>query len=153
MATDPPAGGPLTDVDLTELAALLARYAAHHLDQFEHWRVHTPFGPAFIEIGRKAQPDVPVSLYQTIWPPTEREADIRRDRWVVWRQDDNGNRFEVARRDSRSEAETLAAAMQARGLPATRLGTTATTNGTACMKGSLSGSGKHRAAPPASSWC
>lgn len=37
------------------------------------------------------------------------------DRWVVWRQDDNGNRFEVARKDSRADAEELAAAMEARG--------------------------------------
>jgi hypothetical protein len=36
-------------------------------------------------------------------------------RWTVWRQDDNGNRFEVARKDSRVEAEELAAAMEARG--------------------------------------
>ena len=35
--------------------------------------------------------------------------------WVVWRQDDNGNRFEVARRSSRSEAEQLATTMEARG--------------------------------------
>jgi len=37
------------------------------------------------------------------------------DRWTVWRQDDNGNRFEVARKDSSAEAEELAAAMEARG--------------------------------------
>ncbi len=35
--------------------------------------------------------------------------------WIVWRQDDNGNRFEVARRESRAEAEDLAATMEARG--------------------------------------
>jgi hypothetical protein len=37
------------------------------------------------------------------------------DRWIVWRQDDNGNRFEVARKDSRVDAEQLAAVMEARG--------------------------------------
>ena len=43
-------------------------------------------------------------------------ADAARlERWVVWRQDDNGNRFEVARKDSRAEAEDLAATMEARG--------------------------------------
>jgi hypothetical protein len=36
-------------------------------------------------------------------------------RWTVWRQDDNGNRFEVARYGSRAEAELLAATMEARG--------------------------------------
>jgi hypothetical protein len=35
--------------------------------------------------------------------------------WVVWRQDDNGNRFVVARKESRAEAEALAAEMEARG--------------------------------------
>jgi hypothetical protein len=37
------------------------------------------------------------------------------DRWIVWRQDDNGNQFEVARKTSRADAEELAAAMEARG--------------------------------------
>jgi hypothetical protein len=36
-------------------------------------------------------------------------------RWIVWRQDDNGNRFEVIRKDSRAEADKVAAAMEARG--------------------------------------
>jgi hypothetical protein len=35
--------------------------------------------------------------------------------WIVWRQDDNGNRFEVARFEVRVDADTLAAVMQARG--------------------------------------
>ncbi len=35
--------------------------------------------------------------------------------WVVWRQDDNGNRFVVARRGSRAEAEGIAAELEARG--------------------------------------
>ena len=37
------------------------------------------------------------------------------ERWIVWRQDDNGNRYEVARKDSRAEAEELAAELEARG--------------------------------------
>ncbi|SHN38977.1 hypothetical protein SAMN05443668_106173 [Cryptosporangium aurantiacum] len=36
-------------------------------------------------------------------------------RWVVWRQDDNGNRYEVVRKDSRAEAEEVAATLEARG--------------------------------------
>src|SRR5581483_5668362 len=35
--------------------------------------------------------------------------------WVVWRQDDNGNLCEVARRESRAAAEELAAEFDARG--------------------------------------
>jgi hypothetical protein len=42
----------------------------------------------------------------------DQEADRR---WVVWRQGDDGNPFEVDRFDSRAEAEALAATMQARG--------------------------------------
>jgi hypothetical protein len=42
-------------------------------------------------------------------------AGGRSVQWTVWRQDDNGNRFEVARKDSRAEAEELAAAMEQRG--------------------------------------
>ena len=37
------------------------------------------------------------------------------NRWIVWRQDDNGNQFEVARFDDRAEADALAATMEARG--------------------------------------
>ncbi|MEV4276363.1 hypothetical protein [Actinoplanes xinjiangensis] len=35
--------------------------------------------------------------------------------WVVWRQDDNGNRFVVTTRAVRAEAEEVAAEMEARG--------------------------------------
>jgi hypothetical protein len=37
------------------------------------------------------------------------------DRWVVWRQGDDGNPFEVVRLRSRAKAEELAATMEARG--------------------------------------
>lgn len=33
----------------------------------------------------------------------------------MWRQDDNGNRYVVARKDSQAEAEQLAATLEARG--------------------------------------
>lgn len=36
--------------------------------------------------------------------PTSRAEDL----WSVWRQDDNGNRFEIARGLSRKAAETAA---------------------------------------------
>lgn len=41
--------------------------------------------------------------------------DRERGSWTVWRQDDNGNRVEVARHDNRADADTLAATMEARG--------------------------------------
>lgn len=45
----------------------------------------------------------------------DRLPDGSQELWIVWRQDDNGNRFEVSRKGSRSEAESLAATMEARG--------------------------------------
>ena len=47
--------------------------------------------------------------------PDDLASGARPVRWTVWRQDDNGNRFEVARKDTRVAAEVLAAAMEARG--------------------------------------
>ena len=41
-------------------------------------------------------------------------ADSER-RWSVWRQDEHGNRFEVARDLARDEAHRAAAAFEARG--------------------------------------
>jgi hypothetical protein len=35
--------------------------------------------------------------------------------WTAWRQDDNGNRYEVSRYDSRAEADAVAARIEARG--------------------------------------
>jgi hypothetical protein len=35
--------------------------------------------------------------------------------WTVWRQDDNGNRFQVSRHDTREAADAVAEAMEARG--------------------------------------
>jgi hypothetical protein len=35
--------------------------------------------------------------------------------WTVWRQDDNGNQYEVARHETCADAEEMAAMMEARG--------------------------------------
>jgi hypothetical protein len=48
-------------------------------------------------------------------PMSAEETGDRPRRWVVWRQDDNGNRFEVNRYGSRAEADEVAATMEARG--------------------------------------
>jgi hypothetical protein len=48
-------------------------------------------------------------------PPGERAAASPGGVWTVWRQDDNGNRFEVSRHGTRTEADSVAAAMEARG--------------------------------------
>jgi len=44
--------------------------------------------------------------------PSPIEHGIRR--WIVWRQDGNGNQYEVSRHDSRDEAESVVATMEAR---------------------------------------
>jgi hypothetical protein len=60
--------------------------------------------------------DVPVSVE---YPEGDAERGVanpgQRVLWVVWRQDDNGNQYEVTRKDSRAEAEEIAAVMEARG--------------------------------------
>jgi hypothetical protein len=43
------------------------------------------------------------------------EDPERSDQWVVWRQGDDGNPFEVARLASRSAAVDLVATLEARG--------------------------------------
>jgi hypothetical protein len=39
----------------------------------------------------------------------------RSGRWTVWRQDDNGNQYEVSQHNTRAEAESVASAMDASG--------------------------------------
>ncbi|MEU5529639.1 hypothetical protein ABZ744_22145 [Micromonospora chersina] len=48
-------------------------------------------------------------------PPSD--AEVRRGprNWTVWRQDDNGNRYVVSRHETRAEADSTAATMEARG--------------------------------------
>ncbi len=59
---------PLTDQDVSTLAWLLARYATHELDQFDHWRVDTPIGTAYVELSNEPRPDIAPELYTRIWP-------------------------------------------------------------------------------------
>ena len=42
-------------------------------------------------------------------------ATLRTGPWVVWRQDDNGNRFEAGRFNDRRRAEELALEMESHG--------------------------------------
>jgi hypothetical protein len=64
------ASGRLTDGELRQLAELLFRYASHDLDQFEHWRVESPYGPVFIDLSRRTNPDW-LDWYSTLWPLPE----------------------------------------------------------------------------------
>ncbi|MEU7799014.1 hypothetical protein AB0J14_15695 [Micromonospora arborensis] len=57
----------MTDEEIHQLAALLARYAANELDQFEHWRVASPYGPVFIDISRQCAAGNE-DAYDILWP-------------------------------------------------------------------------------------
>ncbi|WP_433319530.1 hypothetical protein [Micromonospora chersina] len=48
-------------------------------------------------------------------PPSDAEIRQGPGSWTVWRQDDNGNRYVVSRHDTRAEADSVAATMEARG--------------------------------------
>ena len=64
----------LSDDELSLMLRLLARYADYELDQFEHWRIESKYGPVFIDISRHTNCDAD-GIYSTIWPP--RAADVR----------------------------------------------------------------------------
>lgn len=59
---------PLTDSDLRQLAHLLARYAANHLDQWDLLLLEMPGGPVEVRIAvaEEASPSA-----QKVWPALE----------------------------------------------------------------------------------
>jgi len=65
-----------TDDDLRELARLLAGYATHELDQFDHWKLETRWGTTYVEISREPRAGAPESAYTTIWPPPPKPASV-----------------------------------------------------------------------------
>jgi hypothetical protein len=68
-------GERLTKAELSELARLLARYAAHDLDQWEHWRIQTAYGPVYVIVANRLPPDCAEETFTTIWPlPTHLAA-------------------------------------------------------------------------------
>ncbi|MGK5676806.1 hypothetical protein ACSNOB_28700 [Micromonospora sp. URMC 106] len=89
-------GGPLSDLEIRELTRLLARFASHDLDQWENWRIDTSYGPVFMSVSRKLLPGWPEDAFTTIWPMPGHLAEDGPKGWTVWRQDDNGNRYEVS---------------------------------------------------------
>ncbi|GIF22707.1 hypothetical protein BJ973_003029 [Actinoplanes tereljensis] len=72
MAVDEPLE-PLSDDELGIMCRLLARYADFELDQFEHWRIVSKYGPVFIDISRHTNYDSD-GIYSTIWPPRAGQA-------------------------------------------------------------------------------
>lgn len=67
MAAEDSTADRMTDAEIHQLAGLLARYAAQELDQFEHWRIESPYGPVFIDISRRCPPGTE-DVYHVLWP-------------------------------------------------------------------------------------
>ncbi|GIF25158.1 hypothetical protein BJ973_007412 [Actinoplanes tereljensis] len=67
MAAEETTQDRMTDAEFHQLARLLARYADQELDQFEHWRVATQYGPVFIDISRQCPPGTE-DAYDVLWP-------------------------------------------------------------------------------------
>jgi hypothetical protein len=110
----------LSHAEVRDLARLLARFAEHELDQWENWQIHTSYGPVYALVTRGRVPDWPDEAFTTIWPLPAHLAGHEpwvgeSGSWTVWRQDDNGNQYEVSRHGSRTEADSVAATMEARG--------------------------------------
>lgn len=64
-------GGPLSDVESRELIRLLARYAERELDQWELWKLHTSYGPVYLQMNRglpSGWPNETDKSFTTIWP-------------------------------------------------------------------------------------
>jgi hypothetical protein len=66
--TAAPAGGPLSNDEYRTLAKLLARFASHHLDQWDHWRIDTQYGSVYVDLSVKLREGYDESGYATIWP-------------------------------------------------------------------------------------
>ena len=64
-------GGSLSDGEPRELARLLARYAERELDQFDLWKLHTSYGPVYVQMSNglpSGWPDEADKSFTTIWP-------------------------------------------------------------------------------------
>jgi hypothetical protein len=70
MVAEPPPGGRLSDDESDMLRVLLARFAAHDLDQWEAWQIDTPHGLVFVQLSRKPADGANAIAYNRIWPPT-----------------------------------------------------------------------------------
>jgi hypothetical protein len=68
MSKHQPLGGATTDDEARALAVLLARWATRELDQFDHGKVETPGGPAYVQVATEKAPGTAEEVHTTIWP-------------------------------------------------------------------------------------
>ena len=86
-----------TDNDFCELARLLASYATHELDQFDHWKLETRWGTVYVEISREAPAGAPESASTAIWPPPAETRCRRRLHASTGTRSSSGLEWDVSR--------------------------------------------------------
>lgn len=64
--------GALTNDEFTRLVGFLARYVSHELDQFEHWRIETSYGPVYISMTNALPPGSTEDAFAAVWPLPDR---------------------------------------------------------------------------------
>jgi hypothetical protein len=70
-------GGPLSQDDYDRLAELLVRFLSHDLDQWDHWRIETAYGPVYIDLSVRRPEGASDDAYATIWPRSRRRSEPR----------------------------------------------------------------------------
>ena len=85
--------GPLSQEEFRQLVKLTARYVYWDVDQFDHWVMPAPTGSMYVDFNQGFAGAYPEDAYRPMWPNAEAGDPV----WSLWRQDDNGNRVEMAR--------------------------------------------------------
>jgi len=75
-----------------QLVRLLYRYAETELDQFDHWRLETGYGPVYMNMARQLLPDWSDRMFDPLPKPgtswqTGRFADVNGVEGVASRED------------------------------------------------------------------
>jgi hypothetical protein len=96
------AQGSLSQVEFELMVRLVGRYVRWDVDQFDHWVMPTDAGPWYVDFS--IAPSDGATGVRPVWPTAEPGGPA----WVVWRQDDNGVRAEVARFASSAPAHAVA---------------------------------------------
>jgi hypothetical protein len=110
------AGVAATVIGLVLFAASAPESPEEPADEHGHRRpVAAGLGPRVEEILRLAEQQAADHLRQAEKDARKVRARVEGTLWVVLRQGDDGERYEVARLESRSDADSVVAALEARG--------------------------------------
>ncbi|MFM9612654.1 hypothetical protein [Streptomyces niveiscabiei] len=64
MDTSGPPDGPLSDQEFDQFRALMRRYCAYEVDQWENLRTDTAYGPVYVSFARALPPGAPHEAYR-----------------------------------------------------------------------------------------